>query len=186
MSNIFRKFSFQMFINGTIVTLFSCLVCSSMAHAANPSIKEAVIACANISNSLERLVCYDRLSADVNNFAEQALRTVISPTVREVTAPKPATPKPSVTKPIATDADTFGKTVKTDDSMTGTIASIKTGRNNMLTITLENGQVWQQTKSEDRARLKAQQVVTLEKGFFGSIYLTAEGSNRRVAVKRLK
>ena len=125
--------------------------------------------------------------------------------------PKASVPKPSASSvspstPISTDTpvtphsvvspvtapsvdnatETFGKEVVTSDTMQSVIMDIKTDRNNYKTITLTNGQVWKQVRSEDRARLSVGQSVTFEKGVFGAIYMSAENSNRQLAVKRIK
>ena len=174
-----------------MLSVISILAISTSVHAAAPSIKEALETCAQQTNSLQRLVCYDRLSAQLNDYDDYSPATVIA-----VQTPPIAPHLPSAVMPVAVlsapaNAETdsvasFGQKVAAEDSMVATIVAVKTGSNSLMTITLNNGQVWQQTKSEDRARLSEQQVVTLEKGFFGAIYLSAEGSNRRVAVKRLK
>ena len=209
MMNTCNKSPFVSRSLASIVSIISILTISVTVHAAAPSIKQALTECAQQTNSLQRLVCYDRISAQLQDYANDAPTTAPklitaqstppvaphnamvkaseakiepSPITKSITVP---IAKP-ITEPVKDAVASFGKTVATEDSMIATIASVKTGRNNLMTITLDNGQVWLQTKSEDRARLSAQQVVTFEKGFFGAFYLSAEGSNRRVAVKRLK
>lgn len=209
MMNTCNKSPFVSRSLASIVSIISILTISVTVHAAAPSIKQALTECAQQTNSLQRLVCYDRISAQLQDYANDAPTTApklitaqstppVAPHNAMVKAPE-AKIEPSpitksitvpiakpITEPVKDAVASFGKTVATEDSMIATIASVKTGRNNLMTITLDNGQVWLQTKSEDRARLSAQQVVTFEKGFFGAFYLSAEGSNRRVAVKRLK
>jgi hypothetical protein len=209
MMNTCNKSPFVSRSLASIVSIISILTISVTVHAAAPSIKQALTECAQQTNSLQRLVCYDRISAQLQDYANDALTTApklitaqstppVAPHNAMVKAPEAKiAPSPitksitvpiakPITEPVKDAVASFGKTVATEDSMIATIASVKTGRNNLMTITLDNGQVWLQTKSEDRARLSAQQVVTFEKGFFGAFYLSAEGSNRRVAVKRLK
>lgn len=182
-----------------VLGVIGLLAMTSNAHATDTSIKQALSKCAQQTNSLQRLVCYDRISAQLNDYRDEtSISVVVPPSTTAPVAPMPVKsmpvkPMPEMSSPVeqtkpaqAKDDASFGKVVKTDDVMISTIASVKTGRNNLMTITLNNGQVWQQTKSEDRARFTEQQSVTIEKGFFGSFYLSAEGSNRRVAVKRLK
>lgn len=179
-----------------VLGVIGLLAMTSNAHATDTSIKQALSECAQQTNSLQRLVCYDRISAQLNDYRDEtSTPALVAPMPVQVmpVKPMPLTTKPvktmpaEPTKPSQANTDaSFGKVVKTDDSMVATIASVKTGRNNLMTITLDNGQVWQQTKSEDRARFTEKQAVTVEKGFFGSFYLSAEGSNRRVAVKRIK
>jgi hypothetical protein len=211
MMNTCNKSPFVSRSLASIVSIISILTISVTVHAAAPSIKQALTECAQQTNSLQRLVCYDRISAQLQDYANDAPTPTTAPKLITAQSTPPVAPhnaivkapeakiapspitksitvpiaKP-ITEPVKDAVASFGKTVATEDSMIATIASVKTGRNNLMTITLDNGQVWLQTKSEDRARLSAQQVVTFEKGFFGAFYLSAEGSNRRVAVKRLK
>ncbi|MBT4882623.1 MAG: hypothetical protein HON44_01450, partial [Glaciecola sp.] len=137
-----------------MLSVISILAMSTSVHAAAPSIKEALETCAQQTNSLQRLVCYDRLSAQLNDYDDYSPATVIA-----LQTPPTAPHLPSAVMPVAvlsapanTETDSvasFGQKVATEDSMVATIVAVKTGSNNLMTITLNNGQVWQQTKSED-------------------------------------
>ncbi len=172
-------------------------VISAPAQAAD-TLNEALTNCAAKTNSLQRLVCYDRIAAKVNNYANTALPVASAPrpvastqpaqsanTTATAIAPKTATA--SVNNPSQNVAETsFGKISETADEMTGQVAKVTKNRKNLQTIALTNGQVWQQTRSEDRLSLSANQTVIVEKGFFGAFYLTTPESNRRLSVKRIK
>ncbi|MDP7592908.1 MAG: hypothetical protein QF552_09490 [Litorilituus sp.] len=52
-------------------------------------------------------------------------------------------------------------------------------------ITLANEQKWQQ-KDSKKLKLKTGDVIHLKKGMMGAVYLFKDGSNRSIAVKRIK
>jgi hypothetical protein len=50
-------------------------------------------------------------------------------------------------------------------------------------LTLENGQSWKQFDNT-KIRLKAGQQITIARGALNSFYLTQDGSNRKMLIKR--
>lgn len=158
----------------------------------------AIKACAQIEDSLKRLVCYDE---SVNTLI--AKQAQISQKKTDI---KPEKTKPSVKKqPDITSEKTptpvdkkeqFGiehvqnkqkQAVEEieDQDVIYIVKSLDKNIKKRWVITFENGQVWQQNDSE-YLKLSAGDTVILSKGLFGAIHLKKDGSNRRIKVRRQK
>lgn len=183
------------FVSYVVMMLLLC--CGMSVYAKNQSVADAISSCATQKNSLQRLVCYDRIHTQLHNYSDVVLNKHPAPESSDsVSSGKPSTPISTSTpvtphnEGIATTVnktqETFGQRAVTADTMQAVIMDIKTNRNGYKTITLTNGQVWKQMRSEDRAKLSVGQTVTFEKGVFGAIYMSAENSNRQLSVKRIK
>lgn len=151
---------------------------------------DAVYACASLNDDMARLACYDdavgRLKA-----AEEAgeVTTVSKAEVEEVQREAfgfslPSLPKLAMPR-FGSDGD------KEDDgtinSVTTGVASIKTSKINGLTVTLDNGQVWQQTDTRrvSYSKRKGVEEAEVKKGSFGSFMMKLDGGPA-FRVKRLK
>ena len=75
MMNTCNKSPFVSRSLASIVSIISILTISVTVHAAAPSIKQALTECAQQTNSLQRLVCYDRISAQLQDYANDAPTT---------------------------------------------------------------------------------------------------------------
>lgn len=151
---------------------------------------DAVYACASLDDDMARLACYDdavgRLKA-----AEEAgeVTTVSKAEVEEVQREAFGFSLPSLPK-LAMPR--FGGGEDKDDdgtinSVTTGVASIKTSRINGLAVTLENGQVWQQTDTRrvSYSKRKGVEEAEVKKASFGSFMMKLDGGTA-FRVKRIK
>ena len=173
--------------------LFLPLFLASVAHGqTTPSAQEAlaeVAKCADVTDGVDRLKCYDRAAA----MAKSALAA----------APKVAAEKKSwldwfgFSKPPSPPQTTeeFGKGAppapqgEVTQVTSNVLEFAKTSRGEAVFI-LENGQIWRQL-SGDSTNVKdpppgTTMRVTIENGVFGSYNLIVEGRNTMVKVTRLK
>ncbi|WOT04825.1 hypothetical protein [Shewanella youngdeokensis] len=140
---------------------------------ANASIETKLTQCAAVSDKLERLICYDKLSA------------TLSKPGKHHAAPKASA---AATTPDARDADEFGKIKKDknpDQSIKLTVSKVSKDPYGALKIEFDNGQIWKQTDSRS-FKLKAKQEVFIKKAALGSYMLGTENRNTTIRVKRLK
>lgn len=182
-------------MNKSTLVICSLMLVTGFAQA--QSVSEALTNCSNESDSLKRLVCYDRLAEGLKPGAEQALpqeAMVTRPVLKAKTAAKahtPATPaRPEVAKKTKIAADNFGMEHKTKienakEKIYAKLTSVKKGPYKNLLLTLDNGQRWKQTDSGSM-RLKVGEQIYVERGSLGSFFLSKEGVNRRLRVKRIK
>ncbi|WP_199610284.1 hypothetical protein [Flocculibacter collagenilyticus] len=160
----------------------------SASEPTGTSLSKALTQCADISNSLKRLVCYDQLASKVNNFSDQPL-TAPTP-VAASNHTQSAKQANSVKKPVASAEDDFGREHKTaienaQKKMTSIVDKVTETLRGKLIITLANGQVWQQADSTT-LRIKAGQQVVLERGILNSFFISRPTASKRMKVKRIK
>ncbi|MEW9797426.1 hypothetical protein [Alteromonas sp. CYL-A6] len=177
----------------TLVVAGFCVAGASQTASAE-TISEALAKCSKQSNSLQRLVCYDRLVKDMNQYSglEDSLsRRYPSPAAQQPAQPAAKLPAPAYRDEAGTSATTeFGLEHKKDnttgeDTLYGTITKLdETLRGNHI-VTLDNGTVWRQTDDGD-LKLSVGQEVTIDRGVFSAFYLSHEGVNKRIRVERIK
>lgn len=161
-------------------TLF---VVASSAGAQQATLKQ----CAEIEDSLERLVCYD-------NLAKQQQPEKAERKVKEKEIAKKQKDKGQ--KPVEQRADdsseqSFGMEHKEKeegelDRVEVEVASKEQGPYEKWKIVLSNGQVWKQTDSQSYFPWDENSVYYIERGAFNSFFFGREGSNRRLRVQRVK
>jgi hypothetical protein len=118
--------------------------------------------CSSISDSTERLRCFDRAA----------------PRAKEALIPK---------------AEDFGKPPPRPPEVMQLAATVreftKTARGRALFV-LDNGQTWRQLEGDDAQVLEPAPgttlKVTIARGAFGSYYLTIEGRNGLIRVRRIE
>jgi hypothetical protein len=138
------------------------------------SLPASVRACSAITDSLQRLVCYDR---EVAKFpapvAKAAEKSVPSPASAQGATSAPASG--AVLAPAATPAQGAASAPGTassgDDHITAHIVSIDHQPNEMI-LHLDNGQVWQEVQSvSGDLSLREGDAIKIDR-HFGSFWLT--------------
>lgn len=175
-----------------VASLTFIFLVSTGFEAKSETLSDALKQCSQVSNSLKRLVCYDKLVLRADGLQNSDL-----PELRqEHQANRPAST--GTGKPYRSGADNmtqeqaFGMEEKMEQqrreevsSISSFVVSVKKDAFNKRKITLDNGQVWQEMEAS-RLTLKQGDQVTVERGMLGSFYLTKKGSNRQSRVKRSK
>ena len=142
------------------------------------SVPESVHACAAITDSLQRLVCYDRevakYPAFVASAAEKAAPAAQQNGTAQATAPRPesnaAPVAPAPATALAAAATTAAATPPADGPISARIVTIE-HHPNQLVLHLDNGQVWEEMQSVwGDLSLRAGDVVTIDR-HFGSFWL---------------
>ena len=178
----------------SIATLL-CAFGALNVHA--ETVADAMEKCRNTDNSLKRLICYDNIAKSLNQYdggdaSVSQLQAYKSQTVAKPRLQAEPNTRPAVSKPAsaAEPENDFGLEHKRDLSAEAseislTIASFKDSLRGKKIITFSDGSVWKQS---DSAYLKIEegQQVSIERGLLGSFYLSVEGVNKRMKVKRVK
>jgi len=169
--------------------------------------------CAKNTDSLQRLVCYDKLAEVAENdlLHQQKMQQPISqqistsmPSVQkkqnnsvlsEITPPQKAQiikPQPTidVTNKVDLQKASFGQEDKQRSKdlikeIQAEIVQIKKGAYGQQIITLNNGQVWRQTDSTS-LKLRKGHVVIIRRGAMGSFFIGKENADKRIRAKRVK
>lgn len=181
------------------MTMAALVVTSSAALAAEDAAQRAA-RCASVADSLERLVCYDRVFAPARAGTEAPASP--APT------PAPATPvqPPAVASGAAPQAAPAAPRSAADDfgedqirrqpsesagqprSLTGKVRELRETRPNVYRIALENGQVWQQMDMDSLFQVEVGDTVEINRGRMGGYRMARQsrGGSGWVRVNRIK
>lgn len=149
---------------GIPVFSLTALLLLLTAAATAQDLPADIARCAAVTDSRERLACYDAV----------AQRPAPKPELGREQLPKPENPAAA----------------EQDDSVTMVVSDISLTRTGRLVLALDNGQVWQQIDG-DGARFTPQgkvegSQVTISRGLFGSYNLQFAGHNTLYKVRRVK
>ncbi len=180
-----------------LLSVASLLIVIPNTQAA--SLQQSLDACRAISNGVERLACYDAINAsDLSNKRPMPERMDKSVTdiVEEKQQQKanevaqqsePAQAKTPVAKPKPESQ--FGLKVKSEvqalEDISDIVVDVTKSARGKKVIHMKSGAVWQQVDSA-YFKLEEGMAVYVERGALGSFYLSHEGVNRRIKVKRIK
>jgi hypothetical protein len=186
----------------------------SPISTANPLLDELAM-CAKNTDSLQRLVCFDKLAKDTKSkppkqaqvtLKDSIVETVdstvqVAPEVQpeKVLAVSERPTTPSVANPqsvvviansVKQQQASFGKeSLKRSEDIIKQlrvkVIKIQKAPYGELIINFENGQVWRQTDST-RFRLSKDEMVIIERGVLGSFFIGKEDTNKRIRAKRVK
>ncbi|WP_159816810.1 hypothetical protein [Colwellia sp. 20A7] len=164
-----------------LLSLFFVVISTNALANQKSDLTDGLSHCMQVSNDQQRLKCFDLLS----NKYITPLSSVPESQVKEVVS-KVEPIKQEEAKRIDDFAkETLKKPEKDIEGITGTISNLKKLIRGQWVIYLENGQKWQQTDTTSLKLLVGDRI-NLEKGSFGSVYLSKDGLNRTIRVKRLK
>ena len=178
------------------------------------TLQNNLLKCAQNSDSLQRLVCYDKLAESLNAKERKEPKEVKPQIIeipvnkpkdnakRTVSETKPVTPvKVKVAEPASkvqekaqeqemSALDKFGNEDKQTpealiDQIQAKVSKLSKSVFGQYTITLDNQQVWRQT-DKTRLKLTSGQLVSIERGLMGSFFMGTEQVNKRIRVKRIK
>jgi hypothetical protein len=170
--------------------------------------------CAKKSDSLQRLVCYDKLTKETNNRQPQQhqstsevvtakkvdngvslLQKKLSEATQEGIKASKKLPTVELQSTHVIDAkikqqEQFGKrSIQRSEDLVeqikAKVVKIQKAPYGELIITVEGGQVWRQ-KGSARFKLSEGEMITIERGALGSFFIGKEDTNRRIRVKRTK
>ena len=174
-----------------LISLATLLCTFGAFNAHAETVADAMEKCRNTDNSLKRLICYDNIAKSLNQYDGASAQVSQLQAYRSEAATQPRPQVEAKRQPEASEPkNDFGLEHRRDLSAEAsevslTIASFKDSLRGKKIITFSDGSVWQQS---DSAYLKIEegQQVTIERGLLGSFYLSVEGVNKRMKVKRVK
>jgi hypothetical protein len=171
-----------------ILTAAFVAAVSSGGHAQSNNLQTELAHCLSFSGAVERLSCYDRLARGAARAVPQT-SSALPPTP---TAPPPARGDVTATRAVPQELgkeELRGARPPGEDRMTAVISDFREDPTGRFTITLSNGQVWQQIAG-DTARAQyhsgGTKTVVIARGSFGSYDLAFSGRNITFKVKRLR
>jgi hypothetical protein len=189
-------------MNNKLFILLPLLLIASGSQAQD--IATALKACSGEENSLKRLICFDHIVKDINQY--EVAKIPYSATAKVVSKAMPAAatvskqsavsaaaasePLPTKQKSVDQAEADFGLEHKkaaelTEDRLYAQVSSISKDPYKNLIITLVNGQVWQQTEAL-YFKMEVNDTIYIERGALSSFFLGRDDNNRRIRVKRIK
>ena len=173
------------------------LLLSVSPAAQATSLQELLTECRAMSNGVERLACYDAINitdlSDKRPMPEQMDKTIPQiarekrQQAQEAASPQPEQAVASATK--TNPQSQFGLKVKSEvqalEVISDTVVEVTKSARGKKVIHMKSGAVWQQVDSA-YFKLEDGMRVYIECGALGSFYLSHEGVNRRIKVKRIK
>lgn len=188
---------------------WTCAFAWLVVLAAGPAsaadgIRAELDACRSLANDGERLACYDRAAGRILAEAPPPQPAPIAAASAAV-APAAAVPAAATTAAATAAAsnpgpsDNFGRErvlaaeeAKRQEQQTreigelsANVTDIDTRMDGLMTITLDNGQVWRQTRPDSMFRLKTGDRIQIQPGAMKSFILSGPG-NRSTRVSRVQ
>lgn len=175
----------------------------SGAQAAADSIPPEILACANETDVMVRLACYDREVAamvasppppvkpsSVAQLPPEAPKAVPTPVAASApiaaSAAVPVATASAAPAPKAAPEDKGGFGFdRRMENITAEVVNIRKRPYGELVIYLDNDQVWEQDHVDRRFRLSIGETVTIKKGTFAGYRLSGDG-NKSIQVTRRK
>ncbi|MCL4409546.1 MAG: hypothetical protein M1363_05865 [Gammaproteobacteria bacterium] len=178
------------------LTVFGASVAMSTAAAQgrpavndnqNQSLATQLRACAAISESTERLQCFDNLAARVDGAEAAARREDALRQAQERAAEAEARARAAEAREAQRRAEAEERQRREPPSEKTYYDVIEVWQNpaGLQRMRLDNGQVWLQRSSADRVEIREGQRYFIEPGRIGnSFFMGADGSNRRMRVQQ--
>jgi hypothetical protein len=152
------------------------LLVSVSAHAQD--INAELAHCLTMNGAVERLSCYDRVAQG----AVRAAPSIAAPAI----APRQAQPAP----PRVFGQEQLPKSsAEQDERLTADITAFQADARGRFTVTLSNGQVWQQMAGDSgiaQRGPKSSRTVSISRGSLGSYDLRFSDRNITFKVRRLR
>lgn len=148
------------------------LAAASGAFAAESPVAsmDRVLACADITNAVARLECFDRSVAAARAPATSAA-PVVAPSTVEVLPKEQEKPQ-----------------ARAEDTVQAHITGARKASGGLYLIMLDNGQTWRHEQGSMEPYLKVGEAVTIRRGTLGSYRLTLDSGNAKnwVRVTRIR
>ncbi|MBV9540646.1 MAG: hypothetical protein JO167_05210 [Alphaproteobacteria bacterium] len=172
-------------------TVFLLFMSGSCAQAADDGLAAAILNCSAQQGDAAQLACYNQIAAQLKGSAPMAVPSVApAPTVAATSPPPPPASAPAADFGKETlPAWTSGPNASESDSITAHVTAVAYDPYRRFTVTLDNGQVWQQSPSDDmKAHFRTQDsiTVTILRGMLTSYHLYVLGATGSYIVKRVQ
>lgn len=133
------------------------------------SLPEPIRACSAMRNDVERLVCYDNAVAHIESGSA---------------APSPENmfgASTALAPERKTERETRGEEIQ---QLSGTVVSLSRSNSGLITLTLDNEQVWRQTDTDTTLTIETGDSVTISRASLGTFRLV-DKRGRTSRVKRV-
>jgi len=173
-----------------LFTLLNILLLSNSAFANNVVHDVALLKCAEQSDQMERLACFDNLVIKVKHKVSRKLADNSVIATKDITKiNKINTINSSLPTQSSTDFGQEDKLKQQELSLKQVEFIVKSAtlsiRKNWHLI-FDNDQVWYATEANSLIKFKAGDIVVIKRGVFNSFSIKKKNSKRSVRAKRIK
>ncbi len=167
----------------------ACIAASASGPAsAADEVRAELDACRSLADDAERLACYDRAAARI--LTQPTAPAPAPASAAAATAPSgaPATAEDNFGREraqAAEEAKRRSEAARAAGELNAAVAGIATRVDGLLTITLDNGQVWRQVRPDSMFRLKVGDRVKIQPGSMKS-YILSGPTNKSTRVSRVQ
>jgi hypothetical protein len=183
----FKAFAFNKFLNCALVLVSALMAVPALAQDNAGTVESGLRDCGQITDSVARYACYDRLTSTLRPSAPGTLQGPTRSTIPAVRPTAPASDTPAVadtTAPSAPAADAAAGGESRE--MTDTVTEVRRMEPGLVMVTLASGQVWRQVNGRAYP-LKAGMQIRLYKGLFGTSWrITNDELKGFIQVERVK
>ncbi len=167
--------------------LIAALAASAETPVARPT--DPIYQCAEKADDKERLACFDQAVAALKSAESTGkVRTVDMAAVEKIERESFGFSMPSLTEIFRRDAPESTAAAPEVEKVVLAIKSISVNKvTRRATITLENGQIWEQIDSEELSRSKVRKgkQAVIRKAMMGSFMMTIDDSGTAIRVRRV-
>ncbi len=160
-----------------------------VVSASTLELKTHLQSCKQISDEEQRLSCFDAIVSQLDSKELQMPENTEKVSSLIISEASEANNTPLAKTPPQHTIQDFGfKTPKSYAEtleIISTVKSTQTDLRNKLLITLENGQKWQQVE-QSYFKVKIGDNCTVKRGSFGSFFLSIEGLDKKIRVRRVE
>jgi hypothetical protein len=156
-------------INPMAAAVIGALLCAPSAEAAD-TLPESIRACAVMRNAIERLACYDKAVAHIESGSA-------APSAENMFGASTALAPEQKTERQSKDDELR--------QMSGTVVSVSRSESGLITLTLDNEQVWRQTDADATLTIESGDSVTISRASLGTFRLV-DKRGRSSRFKRLR
>lgn len=174
------------------------LAAPAVMAQADTVIADELVLCMQHADEDARLACFDRLARRATAALEAgtslgARPSAVAPAAAPEAATQPSASSAGTAPPAAAPEAAFGleqararEAEREVDSIRSRVPGLFLGWTGDTVFRLENGQVWEQAESGSFGVRLENPEVEISRGWFGGYFLSVEGLNRRVRVKRVE
>lgn len=173
----------------TLIALFAVVTQLASVSVQAETLAQAMEKCRSVSNSVKRLVCYDQLAQRANNLEDSGLTEFYANRPVVMASPE-ARRNLDATETQSAPQNSFGLEKRMAEQkseevseLRAVVGKVEETQRGKLIITLQDGQIWRQTDSQILS-LSAGDSITISRGMLGAFYLSKDGRNQSIRVKR--
>ena len=173
-----------------LTAAFAAMACHAQADENLPSATTEIYACTSISDDSARLACFDESVAKFRSAEETGdVQTVNRQELKAIEREAFGFSMPSLPQLFKKRAEAKNSSPDSDElkKITVGVKKIDISRNGIVTVYLDDGQIWRQidTTKVPRSMARKAETATIKRAVFGSYLMKLDDHSTTFRVRRL-